>query len=86
MVARAQDGPALGIVPGDEGVYHPRAEVEAIEQHVHTKHEHGHGHSHSHGHGHDHSHGLVDRTFVDMDGDAPVAERRAAAATPRRLP
>jgi ABC-type multidrug transport system fused ATPase/permease subunit len=33
-----------------------------------------------------HSHGLVDRTFVDMDGDAPVAERRAAAAAPRRLP
>jgi ABC-type multidrug transport system fused ATPase/permease subunit len=33
-----------------------------------------------------HSHGLVDRTFVDMDGDAPVAERRAAAASPRRLP
>jgi ABC-type multidrug transport system fused ATPase/permease subunit len=33
-----------------------------------------------------HRHGLVDRTFVDMDGDAPVAERRAAAATPRRLP
>ena len=28
-----------------------------------------------------HSHGLVDRTFVDLDGDAPVAERRAAAAT-----
>ena len=33
-----------------------------------------------------HSHGLVDRTFVDMDGDAPVAERRAATAAPRRLP
>ena len=33
-----------------------------------------------------HSHGLVDRTFVDMDGDAPVAERRAAGAMPRRLP
>jgi ABC-type multidrug transport system fused ATPase/permease subunit len=33
-----------------------------------------------------HSHGLVDRTFVDMDGDAPVAERRAAAGAPRRLP
>jgi ATP-binding cassette, subfamily B, bacterial len=33
-----------------------------------------------------HSHGLVDRTFVDMDGDAPVAERRAAGAAPRRLP
>jgi len=33
-----------------------------------------------------HSHGLVDRTFVDLDGDAPVAERRAAGATPRRLP
>jgi ATP-binding cassette subfamily B protein len=33
-----------------------------------------------------HSHGLVDRTFVDMDGDAPVAERRAASATTRRLP
>ncbi len=33
-----------------------------------------------------HSHGLVDRTFVDMDGDAPGAERRAAAAAPRRLP
>ena len=28
-----------------------------------------------------HSHGLVDRTFVDMDGDAPVAERRAGAGT-----
>jgi ABC-type multidrug transport system fused ATPase/permease subunit len=33
-----------------------------------------------------HSHGLVDRTFVDMDGDAPVAERRAVAGVPRRLP
>ena len=33
-----------------------------------------------------HSHGLVDRTFVDLDGDAPVAERRAAAGSPRRLP
>jgi ABC-type multidrug transport system fused ATPase/permease subunit len=33
-----------------------------------------------------HAHGLVDRTFVDMDGDAPVAERRAASATGRRLP
>ena len=33
-----------------------------------------------------HSHGLVDRTFVDMDGDAPVAERRAGAVTPGRLP
>jgi ATP-binding cassette subfamily B protein len=33
-----------------------------------------------------HSHGLVDRTFVDMDGDAPVAERRTAAASQRRLP
>ncbi|HEY3766113.1 MAG TPA: ABC transporter ATP-binding protein [Gaiellales bacterium] len=33
-----------------------------------------------------HSHGLVDRTFVDMDGDAPVAERRAASGAPRRLP
>jgi ATP-binding cassette subfamily B protein len=33
-----------------------------------------------------HSHGLVDRTFVDMDGDAPVSERRAAAGAPRRLP
>jgi ABC-type multidrug transport system fused ATPase/permease subunit len=33
-----------------------------------------------------HSHGLVDRTFVDMDGDAPMAERRAATAAPRRLP
>jgi ABC-type multidrug transport system fused ATPase/permease subunit len=33
-----------------------------------------------------HEHGLVDRTFVDMDGDAPVAERRAAAGAPRRLP
>jgi ATP-binding cassette, subfamily B, bacterial len=32
------------------------------------------------------SHGLVDRTFVDMDGDAPVAERRAASGTPGRLP
>jgi ATP-binding cassette, subfamily B, bacterial len=33
-----------------------------------------------------HSHGLVDRTFVDMDGDAPVAERRAAAGPRGRLP
>jgi ATP-binding cassette subfamily B protein len=33
-----------------------------------------------------HSHGLVDRTFVDLDGDAPVAERRAASGSPRRLP
>jgi len=33
-----------------------------------------------------HSHGLVDRTFVDLDGDAPVEERRAAAAAARRLP
>jgi len=33
-----------------------------------------------------HSHGLVDRTFVDMDGDAPVSERRAAAGGARRLP
>jgi ABC-type multidrug transport system fused ATPase/permease subunit len=33
-----------------------------------------------------HSHGLVDRTFVDMDGDAPVAERRAGAGTRGRLP
>jgi ATP-binding cassette, subfamily B, bacterial len=33
-----------------------------------------------------HSHGLVDRTFVDMDGDAPVSERRAAAGAPGRLP
>ncbi len=33
-----------------------------------------------------HSHGLVDRTFVDLDGDAPVAERRAASGAPRRLP
>ncbi len=29
-----------------------------------------------------HRHGLVDRTFVDMDGDAPVSERRAAAGAP----
>jgi ATP-binding cassette subfamily B protein len=33
-----------------------------------------------------HSHGLVDRTFVDLDGDAPLAERRAASGSPRRLP
>jgi ABC-type multidrug transport system fused ATPase/permease subunit len=33
-----------------------------------------------------HAHGLVDRTFVDMDGDAPVAERRAAAGGRGRLP
>jgi ABC-type multidrug transport system fused ATPase/permease subunit len=33
-----------------------------------------------------HSHGLVDRTFVDMDGDAPVAERRAAGGGRGRLP
>ena len=33
-----------------------------------------------------HAHGLVDRTFVDMDGDAPVAERRAAGGGRGRLP
>ena len=33
-----------------------------------------------------HNHGLVDRTFVDLDGDAPLTDRRVAAGNPRRLP
>jgi ABC-type multidrug transport system fused ATPase/permease subunit len=33
-----------------------------------------------------HNHGLVDRTFVDLDGDAPVTDRRVAAGNPGRLP